>query len=89
MLTGSLLFSREVMANPFHNLYVCMPQVAANQAFLDFTIRDGGPCEEGEKWMRVISREDGVTLLLPSDAPLSKDVQRDLERFKEFYGITR
>ena len=76
-------------ANPFTKNLVCVPKVIPSSSYLEFTVREDTPCAEGESYMRVVQQSDGVTVLMPAEAPLAPDTQKDLEEFKKYYGIDR
>jgi len=74
------------MANPFHTRFVCVPANAADEGQAEFRIRDQGQCTENETYMEVRSGGDGSTLLLPAKDSLTPEEQKDLERYRKFYG---
>jgi hypothetical protein len=74
-------------ANPFHDYFVCLPKVDPSATDLEFHIREGSNCQEGEYLARVAPQKDGTILLLPSDVPLPAGEQKELEEFKKYYGI--
>lgn len=76
-------------ANPFTQNLVCVPKVMPSSSYLEFTVREGAPCAEGESYMRVVQQSDGITVLMPAEVPLAPDTQKDLEEFKKYYGIDR
>lgn len=82
-------FFQAAFANPFGNAYVCVPKIAANRDILEFRIRDGGPCGEDEEWRKVVPKEDGITILFPSEGPPSPETKKDLEGYRGYYGIIR
>ena len=81
------LLMPSAQAHPFRNPYVCLPTVDASAPQLEFHIREGMNCGEGEHLARIVPQKDGSVLLLPSDAPLSTEEQKELEEFKKYYGI--
>lgn len=78
-----------VWANPFRASYVCLPPLNPNAAHLEFQIREGQNCQEGEQLARVAPQADGSIHLLPTELPLSQEEQKELEDFKKYYGIER
>lgn len=89
----TLLFSITVFcstssssANPFHTRFVCVPANAADESQGEFRMRDQGQCTENEIYMEVRSGGDGSTLLLPAKDSLTPEEQKDLERYRQFFG---
>jgi len=80
------LGTMEAQAHPFRTQYVCVPPVAPNRSPLEFEIRDGGQCKEGEFFMVVQEQKDGSVLLVPATPPLEPEEQKDWEAFKKYYG---
>ena len=76
-------------ANPFRKYYVCVPKVRPTAADLRFHIREADSCKQDEYWANVIPKKDGTILLIPADAPLTPDNQKDLKKFREYHGIER
>ncbi len=76
-------------ANPFRTRFVCVPPIAANAYELEFFIRDQGQCAENETYMEVRSGGDGSTLVVPPGDSLTPEEQRDLERYRNFFGGSR
>jgi hypothetical protein len=87
-----LIFSLHPLAagaNPFRGSYVCLPPLNPNAPNLEFQVREGQDCQEGEQLARVVPQNDGSIFLLPTDPPLSQEGQNELEEFKKYYGIER
>jgi hypothetical protein len=78
-----------VWAHPFRSPYVCIPTLKPNAPDLEFHVREGQACQEGEQFAQVVPQRDGSVLLLPAEIPLSQERQNELKEFKEFYGIER
>jgi len=76
-------------ANPFRKYYVCVPKVRPTAADLRFHVREADSCKQDEYWANVIPKKDGTILLIPAEAPLSTDDQKDLQKFREYHGIER
>jgi hypothetical protein len=74
-------------ANPFQTSYVCIPPIQPFASGLEFHIREGQNCQEGEQLTRVALQRDGSILLLPTTAPLPAAEQKELDEFKKYYGI--
>lgn len=74
-------------ANPFQQSYVCIPPVNPNASSLEFQIREGLDCRDGEQLARVSPQPDGSILLLPAEKPFSAAEQNELDEFKKYYGI--
>ncbi|MCP5468164.1 MAG: hypothetical protein H7A32_02720 [Deltaproteobacteria bacterium] len=75
----------QAQAELFPLKYVCMPKTEKLGSPLDFQVRTKGQCLENEQWMQV-HQQKGVWLLVPSDPPLSKEEQEDLDKAKSFWG---
>lgn len=78
-----------VSANPFRTYWVCVPKIRPDATDLRFYIREKVSCTQDEYWARVIPKKDGTILLMPSDAPLSREDYEDLQNFMEYHGIQR
>jgi len=75
-------------ANPFRTRFVCVPPIAANALELEFFIRDQGQCADNETYMEVRSGGDGSILVVPVKDSLTPEEQRDLDRYRHFFGGT-
>lgn len=82
----ALLLPKVGTTHPFRTQYVCVPPLSPSANPLEFEIRDGGNCAEGDTYMAVQPQKDGSVLLLPSNPPLDPEVQKDFENFKKYYG---
>lgn len=82
-----LFFPIGARANPFRSSYICLPAVDPSALQLEFHIREGMNCQEGEQLVRVLPQQDGSILLMPSEVPLPAEEQKELEEFKKYYGI--
>jgi len=83
------LFPLAAQANPFQTSYVCLPPLVPNRVSLEFEVREGLPCREGEQLMRVSLGENGAVVLTPTEAPLPPEDQKALKEFKDYHGIKR
>ena len=86
LAAAACLAAQPLQANPFHTRFVCVPVDAADESFAEFHIRDQGQCTENETYMEVRSGGDGSTLLLPAKDSLTPEEQKDLERYRRFFG---
>ncbi len=77
-----------LQANPFRTHFVCVPPIAANAPELEFFIRDEGQCADNETYMEVKSGGDGSILVMPAKDSLTPEEQRDLDRYRKFFGGT-
>jgi hypothetical protein len=82
-----LLVPVAAVANPFRSYYVCIPTLDPSASPLEFHIREGQDCKEGEHLAQVVPQKDGSIFLLPTQAPLSPEGQKELEEYKKYYGI--
>ncbi|HCU23938.1 MAG TPA: hypothetical protein DF383_02885 [Deltaproteobacteria bacterium] len=76
-------------AGPFRTRFVCVPPIAPNEDPLEFRIRDQGQCAENELYMELRSGGDGSTLLLPAEEALTPEEQRDIEKYRKYFGGKR
>jgi len=86
LVTAASITAPPLRANPFHTRFVCVPVDAADESLTEFHIRDQGQCAENETYMEVRSGGDGSTLLLPAKDSLTPEEQKDLERYRRFFG---
>lgn len=75
-----------VKANPFRSSYICIPAVHPDHGYMEFEIREGQDCREGEQLAKVIATKDGTVFLYPTRAPLDPQTKKDLEEYKRYYG---